>query len=114
MDVKESEAVNIVPFSEFIRDYWEKYISKSEISSKTGLVGKNGAVNMGKFQNMYDESQPYMMAYYLVHGDVGLKSASPSYWNAERSEPIFKKALDSGKTWEEVIQYKEPKKGELL
>jgi len=112
MDVEKFEDIKIVPFSEFMSDFWIKYISKNGVSEKTGFVNQYGAVDVGKIRKMYDVSQPYMMAYYIIHGDIGLKS-TPSYWSFDRSEPIFKQALEEGKTWQEVTGFDGYKKGNL-
>jgi len=105
--------VNEVPFSRFVRDILPKYIDEQGMSEKTGLVGKYGKIDIQKLQNMYDPNQPYMIAYYVVHGDMGFKSFAPTYWDRNKSEPLCKNALDEKKTWEEIVGFKGYKKGNL-
>lgn len=105
--------VSGVPFPRFIRDILPKYIDEQGVSEKTGLVGKGGKIDIQRLQNMYDPYQPYMMAYYIVHGDMGFKTFAPTYWDREKSEPLYKKALDEKKNWEKIVDFRGYKKGEL-
>lgn len=114
MGMEKLETIKEVPFYEFMVEIWSKYVANKGVSAKTGIVAKDGKVNMRWVQDHYDPSRPYMMAYYLIHGDYDLIGSDVSMWNRENSEPIFKRALDEGKTWQEVTGYKPPKKNELI
>lgn len=100
----------MVSFTDLITKYIPEYSDRYSVSKV--FVDKN-KVNFDLLSRMYDESRPYEALYLLFYGNNGLNGAGVDYWDSKKSEEVYKKALDTGKTWEEVIGFKGFKRGEL-
>ena len=58
--------------------------------------------------------QKYKLKYYLTRHEIAPTWGSEEMNDRKKSEEVYKEALESGKTWQEITGYKEPPEKDLL
>ena len=97
---------------DFLQKYGDKLL-------KSGVVNGNGELNYDDLFSMWvsmdGETYPYRYRYAVVYGVGGLMGMweTPARFRGHE-EKIYKMCLEEGKTWKELLDYKEPGRDVLL
>ena len=73
-------------------------------------------ISAQRLQELWEmfSGEKYKLKYYLVRHEIAPTWGCDAMNDKEKSEEVYKEALESDKTWQEVTGYKEPPGKDLL